>query len=76
MKVFPVIFLVSLLSIASAFGQENKPQDTNQLVLENMNLKLRVMRLEYKELKVQRDKLQELIKQQVESKLKEKPEEE
>jgi len=76
-----ILFLsVFLFLVTPVFGQTNS--DVKQLELDNLNLQLRVMQLEYKELKAQRDRLAALIKQQgeqkkkVESQPKEKSEEE
>jgi len=64
-----ILLLSFCLFLASpVFGQTKS--DVKQLELENLNLQLRVMQLEYKQLKAQRDRLAALIKQQGEQKKK------
>ena len=54
MKVLATVLLIGMLA-APVFAQ-NKPT-IQSLVLENLNLQIRVMQLEYVELKAKRDRL-------------------
>lgn len=57
------LLLLSILTVP-VLGQEKRLPTLDELALQNLNLRLRIMRLEFENLRQQRDRLQTKLDQQ------------